>query len=480
MRNCITCNKELAKTTKGNLCHICYRNRNKDDMTIADDNETTGKNGFNHFTEEVINIDESLYVHDNKLDRTMIDIMKDNLLYERRRENEMAMVLKNQIQYLKGELECKNNLIEKLISHLPAFNDNNHNLHIQSIPSDDIRTGISNNMYSGISNNIRAINDKIFNSDTIIDENFNEGNLLATEDNNSRNNEYYNRENDDVNNNDNNPFNLVTKDRGHKNRFSKHADVNTWGIETSNQFNELAVRDNNYQEDFNDIRDLYDQENINRHNVQQNDIVHRKRPHVVVNPYPDRDRELRTLRPGINSYQDAVKEGKRTVIFSSSMTRSIRVREFNKYYTEGTARFRRFHGATAKRLEHYVLPTLMEESPEIVVIHIGGNDLPTSKNNPTPIEDVANRVIDTAKLCENFGAKKILIAGVIVRNLGYMEKRRLLLNSQLKKLCMEHNYIFIDNENITRQHLLNDNVHLNEDGSVVLAENMLSALSSLF
>ena len=61
-----------------------------------------------------------------------------------------------------------------------------------------------------------------------------------------------------------------------------------------------------------------------------------------------------------------------------------------------------------------------------------------------------------------------------------MEKRRLLLNSQLKKLCMEHDYIFIDNENITRQHLLNDNVHLNEDGSVVLAENMLSALSSLF
>ena len=29
MRNCIKCNQELAKTTKGELCGICYRNRNK-------------------------------------------------------------------------------------------------------------------------------------------------------------------------------------------------------------------------------------------------------------------------------------------------------------------------------------------------------------------------------------------------------------------------------------------------------------------
>ena len=106
--------------------------------------------------------------------------------------------------------------------------------------------------------------------------------------------------------------------------------------------------------------------------------------------------------------------------------------------------------------------------------------MPTYKNNPTAVEDIAKTIIDIGKLCENHGVKKVIISGVIVRKLGYMERRRTVLNSLLKELCHTNKYVFIDNDNITREHLANDGVHLEKDGTITLANNMLFALHSLF
>ena len=148
------------------------------------------------------------------------------------------------------------------------------------------------------------------------------------------------------------------------------------------------------------------------------------------------------------------------------MTNGIRVREFNEHLHVGTARFRRFSGATAKRLQHYVLPTLIEETPDVAIIHVGGNDLPTKKSNPSSIVDIAKSIIDTGILCLNYNVKDIFICGIIRRNVGYMEKRRVELNDLLKRSCKLHSFIFIDNDNIERTCLARDNVHLNEEGSL--------------
>ena len=88
------------------------------------------------------------------------------------------------------------------------------------------------------------------------------------------------------------------------------------------------------------------------------------------------------IRPGVNSYRDAVVEGKKAVVFSTSMTRSIRINEFNSYYKEGNARFFRFHGAKARHVKDYVLSHLEEEQPDSVIIQMGGNDLPTGRPKP--------------------------------------------------------------------------------------------------
>ena len=59
-----------------------------------------------------------------------------------------------------------------------------------------------------------------------------------------------------------------------------------------------------------------------------------------------------------------------------------------------------------------------------------------------------------------------------------METRRREINNLLKDLCHENGYFFIDNDLIKRDNLY-DGVHLNEEGSVILANNILHALDSL-
>ena len=177
----------------------------------------------------------------------------------------------------------------------------------------------------------------------------------------------------------------------------------------------------------------------------------------------------------------AVKDGKSTVVFSTSITKGINQWEFNKSYLGGTAIFRRFHGAKAKQIKHYVIPTLIEECPKVVVLQCGGNDLPTRKLNPTTVESIAKDIIDTGKLCENHGAEQILISGIIARNKHeYMEKRRNDLNELLKDMCFDLGFIYIDNDNIQHEHLYTDGVHLNHDGSYILSNNLLHSLNNVF
>ena len=58
-------------------------------------------------------------------------------------------------------------------------------------------------------------------------------------------------------------------------------------------------------------------------------------------------------------------------MFSDSIPKGIRIREFNRYITNATARLKSFPGATSKELTHYVVPTLQEESFHSALIHIG-------------------------------------------------------------------------------------------------------------
>ena len=51
-------------------------------------------------------------------DRTMIDLIKENMSKERKWNNDMQIVLKEEIEFLRYELVVKNTLIERLMDEL--------------------------------------------------------------------------------------------------------------------------------------------------------------------------------------------------------------------------------------------------------------------------------------------------------------------------------------------------------------------------
>ena len=115
-----------------------------------------------------------------------------------------------------------------------------------------------------------------------------------------------------------------------------------------------------------------------------------------------------------------------------------------------------------------------------MVVQCGGNDLPTPRNNPVPVEQIAEHIIECGDICRNHGVRDVLIGGVPTRAKNYLQERCVELNVVLKRMCEERNYTFIDNSNINSSHLHNDGVHLSNEGSELLLSNYLFYLNSIF
>ena len=185
----------------------------------------------------------------------------------------------------------------------------------------------------------------------------------------------------------------------------------------------------------------------------------------------------------MDSYSQATANGKKTMIFSTSITRDIKPNEFNERYKGGrTAKFIRFHGGKARHITTYLPVHLREQHPDTVVLAEGGNDLPTEKCDPAAVAEVAGHILEAARVCKNHNVSNVYVSSVLPRSSPYFQINRRKLNSILKKECEENGFIFIDNDTIVndrtkeiilREHVCWDGVHLNRAGSDILRDNFL-------
>ena len=68
------------------------------------------------------------------------------------------------------------------------------------------------------------------------------------------------------------------------------------------------------------------------------------------------------------SYSNIVKQKPKNVVFTESMLKSLRMKEFNKYLNEDTAHLKSFPGSKAKQMDHHVIPILEEHQYDAAVI----------------------------------------------------------------------------------------------------------------
>ena len=139
----------------------------------------------------------------------------------------------------------------------------------------------------------------------------------------------------------------------------------------------------------------------------------------------------------------------------------------------------RLRGWKTKNIKEDVKKNLQQEYFDSAIIHIGGNDLQDLYYNES-FAKLAKEIVETGVTCREKGADTVFIAGVTVRKWDYTWERCRRLNGKLKELCQQNNFVYIDNSNINYVDHLDDEVHLNNDGSKILANNYLGYMHKVF
>ena len=97
--------------------------------------------------------------------------------------------------------------------------------------------------------------------------------------------------------------------------------------------------------------------------------------------------------------------------------------------------FQCFSGANAKPLDSFVVPILVDETAQTVVIHIGSNDITESKIKQINLDDLTRRIIDIGLKCRSYGVRNIAISSILVRSSVRLNHVISKVNNILKVLC---------------------------------------------
>ena len=86
---------------------------------------------------------------------------------------------------------------------------------------------------------------------------------------------------------------------------------------------------------------------------------------------------------------------------------------FQKSINGGKTYFTIFRGASSKRLNHYILPTLLEDCTEVVLLHVGSNDINNQTKDRINTEKLTGNIINIGKSCIDLGVKEVVISSIL-------------------------------------------------------------------
>ena len=166
------------------------------------------------------------------------------------------------------------------------------------------------------------------------------------------------------------------------------------------------------------------------------------------------------------------------MIFGDSIPKGINIRNLNTRLSTANCKCRFFGAATSKHFHHYIQPTLNGKNvkTDIAVQHMGINGILNAEGDK---DLIAESFIDIAKECVRLGVKDVFVSSVTVntrRSSAFISA----VNNILQDKCATHQFHFIDNSNIKKEHLWKDGLHLNRSGKDLLMNNFLRSLNKFF
>ena len=95
-----------------------------------------------------------------------------------------------------------------------------------------------------------------------------------------------------------------------------------------------------------------------------------------------------------------------------------------------------------------MIPVLVDEKPQTVVIHIGSNDITKFGCHDTDVNDLANRILHIGLKCRYYGVESMAILSDLARYDNNLNKLIQGVNIALKHSCKVYGFDFICNGRI--------------------------------
>ena len=243
---------------------------------------------------------------------------------------------------------------------------------------------------------------------------------------------------------------------------------------TSNQFEPLIIENDDIHSNIDNTTTV--NTNTRAHaQPQANRHTHQQRQPVICCTESHLN-NFQPVRPGKSTYARAAQEGRKVFLLSDSMCQRIRKHEFNTHIENGAAKIKCYPGDTPNHLHNNLVPHLIEECPHTLVIHAGTNSLQDTNRSP---EQIADDVIRIGKTARSFGVESIIVTGLIMRKNGRdIDTKRRKVNDLLQSKSSDNYFSYVNNNNISFNDICGDRVHLEESGSVKLANNILNVLNN--
>ena len=156
---------------------------------------------------------------------------------------------------------------------------------------------------------------------------------------------------------------------------------------------------------------------------------------------------------------------KRVIIVGNSILNGINEKGLSR--NDDTVKIRPHPGATSEDLMDHIKPATRRK-PDIVVLHIGTNDLTDGINTQENLQEV----VDILQLESN--ETKIALSSVVTRSdKSNMRLKVSTLNTSLKAFCAKNHIDLIDNSNVDASCLGAKKLHLNSKDNSYLANNFI-------
>ena len=121
-------------------------------------------------------------------------------------------------------------------------------------------------------------------------------------------------------------------------------------------------------------------------------------------------------------------------------------------------------------------PTLAEVNYDTTIVHVGINDF-INDNSSTNVENLVLNLEKIAIKLKKYGVKNLCLSGLVFTTRVYLP----LLNQVNKcvlDICKAHNISFINNDNIIRNDICSDGLHLLRSNKFLLSNSFIENINN--